>query len=116
MYFLELFTQRFRVGFEAFLQALEESKRFTEMFPNDKNAADIISKLEKRQIYHNKFECEWMRKDYEDDVKQLKNSGVFAESDVKKNDYLVRRDYLELLGMRACSICQPQVDEDRITF
>lgn len=104
-YFLKLFTEQFRVGFRTFLRSLEEGQRFAEVFPNDKSVAELISRLENRQIYHCNFECEWMRKDYEDDSKQLPNSGVFAESEVKKDRYLVRRDYLDKLGMRACTVC-----------
>jgi hypothetical protein len=113
-YFLELFLERVRLSFRPFLRSLEEANRFSLIFPKYESAAELIGKVEKRQVFHCMFECDWMRKDYEDGSRQLPNSGVFAEPEIKRAHYLVRREYLEKLGMRACSVCQGQASSGEV--
>ena len=47
-----------------------------------------------------------MRKDYEDEIVVVPNTGVFADEEVKRNEYFVSQGYLDKLGMRVCSVCR----------
>lgn len=105
VFFLELFIERFLVGFRPFLRDLEASDQFTVVFRYYKNAEELVREFERRTVYHTNYHCESMRKDYEDGERHIPNTGVFADSTVKRNEYLISRDYLDRLGMRLCKSC-----------
>lgn len=92
--------------FEHFVKNLELQNRFKDVFKNYEDF-NSLKKQYKRRVYHNKLECEFMRSDYDGEIFH-KNTGVFAEKELIKNQnyYIVDREYLNELNMRLCKICE----------
>lgn len=94
--------------FEHFAENLEQQNRFKEVF---RNYNDFVSlkRQYNRRVFHDKLECEFMRSDYSEEAFH-KNTGVFSEKDIVKNQqyYTVDRTYLTELNMRLCKKCGKQ--------
>lgn len=94
--------------FEHFAENLEQQDKFKKVF---RNYNDFISlkRQYNRRVFHDKLECQFMRSDYSEESFH-KNTGVFSEQDILKNQqyYMVDRIYLTELNMRLCKNCGKQ--------
>lgn len=91
--------------FEHFAKNLEQQNRFKEVFRKYDDFISLKYQYDRR-VFHNKVECEFMRSDYREETFH-KNTGVFSERELIKNQhyYTVDRLYLSELNMRLCKIC-----------
>ena len=91
--------------FERFAENLEQQNRFKEVFRNYSNYISLKRQYNRR-VYHDKLECQFMRSDYDEETFH-KNTGVFSEKELIKNQhyYTVDRLYLNGLNMRLCKMC-----------
>lgn len=92
--------------FENFVAGLDD-KRFSQVFSRYETPMDVVKNYNRR-IFHDKFECISMRKDYEESGEFHPNTGVFIENKIVKesNFYVVEQDYLENLKMKVCKKCE----------
>lgn len=94
--------------FENFANNLENQNQFKRVFSNYENSNNLIQQYNRR-IFHNKFECVFMRNDYNVNGEYHQNTRVFAETNIVTNDnhfYQVEMSYLEKLKMRICNSCE----------
>ena len=78
---------------------------FKRLFKFNENAESLNLYFDRR-IFHVAPKCNAARKDYDDGIKYEANTGIFLDGvDDSKGTYIIRRTFLQQLGMRACLRC-----------
>lgn len=92
--------------FEHFVFGLDD-ERFRQVFVRYEKPTDVRTNYNRR-IFHDKFECVFMRNHYNEGGKFYENTGVFVEGKIFKENkyYVVEQHFLENLKMRVCRECE----------
>ena len=105
-YFLNLYSYMLEENkFAAFSTQLSTA-RFKQLFKFNNNSGSLIQDFGRR-IFHTTPECGSARNDYDDGIRHEANTGIFFDRAAdSKVVYVLRRPFLQKLGMRACHNCE----------
>lgn len=105
-YFLNLYAyMNENDRFEKFAENLQQQNQFKSVFARYDDTAHL-KRFYARKIYHKYLKCEQIRKDYVEEYKFERNTGVFSVDQKKEQHYYVMpEDYPVRLGMRLCTSC-----------